>query len=401
MAHLPGTRSAFGRRRVTPHVCLLASKVHIRTYLVEIFEELGFVTHPCDNERAVACAHHAVPADLVVVTFPLDGSIATAALRLLASIGFDGSILLIGSARSPEMDAARRLGEALHLKILSPLNTPFRTKELADRLSTLRPFGPPPQAPVDAREAMRNGWLEVWYQPKIDPRSMLPRGAEALCRLRHPTWGIVTPACFIPAEGDPHCRQLMEFVVRRAVEDWIYFSEYWAPVEISINAPLALLDDGGFVDWLRSMLPRHPAFRRLVIEIEAADIVRDAALARRVVRQLGCDRIGISIDNVGPQWSCFAELQDAPFIEMKINRQFVHGCADDRLKHAMCSTISDVARRFGVQTVAEGVETRADLGAVRELGFDLAQGLLLAKPLVRHKFGPMLLGRHSVLPATD
>src|SRR5262249_46640013 len=158
-----------------------------------------------DDEAAVAAAHHAVPSDLVVITLPLDRGIEAAALRRLASIGFDGMVLLIGSARSRELDLTRRLGEALALKLLPPLTTPFPTRDLPDRLSVLGPFRSPPQAPVDAREAMRNGWLELWYQPKIDPRSLLPRGAEALCRLRHPTWGIVTPACFIPAADDPHC----------------------------------------------------------------------------------------------------------------------------------------------------------------------------------------------------
>jgi len=71
-----------------------------------------------------------------------------------------------------------------------------------------RPAEAPQSPPIDAAEAVRAGWLELWYQPIISTRTLMVQEAEGLIRLRHPTWGIVPPAYFIPDDGDPHFREL-------------------------------------------------------------------------------------------------------------------------------------------------------------------------------------------------
>jgi EAL domain-containing protein (putative c-di-GMP-specific phosphodiesterase class I) len=70
-----------------------------------------------------------------------------------------------------------------------------------------------------------------------------------------------------------------------------------------------------------------------------------------------------------------------PFSEIKVGRQFVSGCASDKLRRALCRTIVEVARRFGARSVAVGVETRDDLAAVQEIGFDIAQGFFFGRPM--------------------
>jgi FOG: EAL domain len=78
-------------------------------------------------------------------------------------------------------------------------------------------------------EALKAGWLELWYQQKINVRTLAPSGAEALVRMRHPAWGVVPPAYFIQDDKDPHFRNLSEFVIGRAVEDWRYLLEQQGP----------------------------------------------------------------------------------------------------------------------------------------------------------------------------
>ena len=110
--------------------------------------------------------------------------------------------------------------------MLPLLPTPFRTAELKERVAPLLPTEPPPPLPVDFVEALGSNWLELWYHPKIDPRAHRPLGVEALIRLRHPSWGIVPPAHFLPQQGDPHFRALSDFVVMKAMADWSYFASY-------------------------------------------------------------------------------------------------------------------------------------------------------------------------------
>jgi EAL domain-containing protein (putative c-di-GMP-specific phosphodiesterase class I) len=80
------------------------------------------------------------------------------------------------------------------------------------------------------------------------------------------------------------------------------------------------------------------------------------------------------------------DLDKIPFIKLKADRHFVTGSGSDRLKRTVCRHIVELAQRYGVRTVAEGVESRADLVAANELGFDLVQGYLFGKPMPLKKF---------------
>jgi len=73
---------------------------------------------------------------------------------------------------------------------------------------------------IDATEALDAGWLELWYQPKFNARTLQLCGVEALIRVRHPSWGLVPPAYFMPDRDDPCLSVLSNFVVNRAIEDW-------------------------------------------------------------------------------------------------------------------------------------------------------------------------------------
>jgi EAL domain-containing protein (putative c-di-GMP-specific phosphodiesterase class I) len=243
--------------------------------------------------------------------------------------------------------------------------------------------------PVDFVEALGNNWLELWYQPKIDPRALTMRGVEALIRLRHPMWGIVPPANFLPEKGDPHFRALSDFVVLKAMADWTNFANEGLPMEISINLPPAVLMDANFVERMRRQLPSDPRFRQLIVEIDSSEVANGTSPAPEAVRALASKGIGISIDNLGAEGSSLLGL-GFPVTELKVARTVVQGCAENRLKRALCGTILDTARRLGARTVAQGVETRADLVAVREMGFDLVQGFLFGKPMAARKFARTL-----------
>ena len=116
-----------------------------------------------------------------------------------------------------------------------------------------------------------------------------------------------------------------------------------------------------------------------------------------MARLLRFHNIGISVGELGAEWPALMELTDFPFVEIKVDRSFVTGCGDDRLKRSACRSILELADGFGARTVAEGVETRTDFIAARELGFDLIQGFFLAKPMEPHKFARKVLSRPVTL----
>jgi EAL domain-containing protein (putative c-di-GMP-specific phosphodiesterase class I)/CheY-like chemotaxis protein len=386
--------ATFGRRKVAPRVCIADGKRHIRKFLGEALEELGFITRECTQVGELSAVLDGQAPDLVIVGLSTGGIDAAGMLEALAARSFDGKVLLLGPRDSLMLAAVQELGEQRGIAMLPTLATPFDSRSLGNSVATLLPAGALPSPVIEAAEALSGGWVELWYQPKFDAHTLELCGAEALIRAHHPTWGVIAPAHFLPDKDDPFLSILSEFVIVRAVEDWRNFIQHRA-TEISINLPITFFQDPKSLATLHRQMPDHPAFQGLIIEIDAADVISNLDLAKAAARQLRFSNIAISIDDLGSEWPSLVGLEDFPFVEIKVDPQFIAGCANDRLKQKVCRQILDLADGFGARTVAEGVKTQADFFTVRDMGFDLVQCALLAKPMTAQKFALTAL-RHPV-----
>ena len=236
----------------------------------------------------------------------------------------------------------------------------------------------------EVAKALGAGWLELWYQPKIGSQALDLRGAEALIRMRHPLLGIVPPAGFMPQMGQQFLPALSQFVIAQAVADWRFFLGEQRPLDLSINLPISFLDDPAAFEFLCRQLPDHPAFEGLILEVDGSEISRDLSAARDFAKQARLRKVAISVDRLGDEWTALLQLRDFPFVEIKIEPELVAGCAHDRAKRTLCRHIVRAASQFGARTV--GVETYADFVTARELGFDMIQGFLFAKPMGAQSF---------------
>ncbi|HZP09882.1 MAG TPA: EAL domain-containing protein [Methyloceanibacter sp.] len=347
--------------------------------------EYGFTVYECVELGELRAALEAGPPDLVVLGMTAGGIVAGEILRLLATEGFAGRILPVAPRGSGAIEVIQELAEEFRITLLPPLLMPFGREGVRDSIAFLLPeasSGPL----VDMSEAVRGGWLELWYQPKIDTQAITMRGAEGLLRVRHPVWGVVPTAYVVAEDGDPRSGPVSELVISRAVADWHHFFLERGPIELAVNLPIAFLQDPERVKDLHRKLPDHTAFQGLIIESNGTDIVRNLALAKDVARALRDHKVAISIDDLGAEWLALTGLREFPFVEVKVDRKFVTGCGTDRLKQAMCRRIVDLAHGYGARTVAEGVETWGDFIAAREIGFDLVQGFLFAKPMSAEEF---------------
>ncbi|SHK81174.1 response regulator receiver modulated diguanylate phosphodiesterase [Bradyrhizobium lablabi] len=383
LAERPAT---FGRRKIAPRVCVVDAKRHLRAFLTDVLEDLGFVTSECAKDGDLGAILETQLPDLIVIGLSVDGIEAGKILEVLVRREFCGKVLAIGARESIIVKAVQQVGEEYGLVMLPPVTTPFAAGTLRERVAMLVPEEPAPSPAVHVEEALHAGWLELWYQPKIDARTLVRCGAEALVRMRHPTWGVVPPAYFIPENDDPDFLRLSEFVINRAIEDWHHLLEQQGATDISINLPVSFLKNPDAVRDLCHRVPAHPAFGGLLIEISSAEAIHNLDLLIDVARELRLHNIAVSIDDLGTDWPALMELRTFPFVELKVDRQFVTGCASDRLKRTVCRRIIELAKGYGVRVVAEGVETRADFVAANELGFDLVQGYLFGKPMGLKKF---------------
>ncbi|MGY8665913.1 EAL domain-containing response regulator [Bradyrhizobium sp. UFLA05-109] len=394
LGELAGRKTVtFGRRKVTPRACVADGKRHLRAFMSEVLEDLGFVTSECGNADELRGLLATELPDLILLGIAVDGIEPGRFLEILVREEFGGKVLAVGARESIIVKAVQQVGEEYGLAMLPPLTTPFAAETLRDRIAMLLPDEPAPSPAVHVGEALHAGWLELWYQPKIDARTLIRCGAEALVRMRHPTWGVVPPAYFIPEERDPHFRELSEFVIERVLQDWHYLVERQSPVDLSINLPASFLREGQAVRDLCRRMPTHPAFGGLTIEIESAEVIRDLDLLLDVASEVRFHNIGLAIDNVGTNWPELMGLDRFPFVKLKADRHFVTGSSNDALKRTVCRHIVELARDYGARSVAEGIESRADLVAANEIGFDLVQGYLFGKPMPLKKFARSALTR--------
>jgi len=384
----------FGRRRAPPRVCVIDHKPHVRAFLAGMLEDLGFVACDCGASELKKVMNEFVP-DLVVLG-PFNGKYEVGLLlESLRYIGFSGRVMLFGGRNSLDLFEAQETAERIGFAVLPPLGTPFRDETLRENVGCFLPIPPPPDIPVDAEEALGKGWLELWYQPKIDPRSLTTQGAEAIVRVRHPNWGLISPSYYVPGTSDPYFRRLSQFVIMRAMADATSLAAANRPIDISVNLPVPALDDLEFVDQVLRAVPEYAGKLNFQIEVHCVDIVDDLPRMQRIAAQLALRNIGICIDNIGSEGAVLGGRSDLPVTEMKVASKYVRGCADDRIKQAVCEEIIATARKSGARSVAEGVDTQSDYLAARALGFGLLQGGLFAKPMVMAKFERLILGRRS------
>jgi EAL domain-containing protein (putative c-di-GMP-specific phosphodiesterase class I) len=378
-------------RRKT-HVCILDAQQQMRTFLADTLEELGFVTCECAHLAELPAVLASRLPDVVVIGSSAGGIEACEIVELLAADDFDGHVLMLGSRVSPMVAAVRELGKRLGLSMLPLLATPFGRDDVRDCIAALVPSALTPIYRANTCEALAAAPLDLLYQPKIDTRTLALSGAEALMRPPYP------PPAHVLSDGTRRLGPVPELVIEQAIGDWRHFAARYGHFEIAINLPIAFVRDPEVVKKLCQHMPDQSALGGLIVEIDAAEAVRNLRPVKDVARRFRDRPFAVSIDNVGMEWPLLSQIDEFPFVEIKVARQFVIGCAGDRCKQTMCRRIIDLADAVGARSVAEGVESRSDLVAVLEMGFSLAQGSLLAAPMSAKTFTRTVLGRRAPWP---
>jgi EAL domain-containing protein (putative c-di-GMP-specific phosphodiesterase class I) len=369
-------------------VYVLDDEPKVRLSIVHLLAGCGYEPYAFAEPRQMLAELMQTPASIIILDLALGRSDAIDVMRRLAEQKFGGKILLISGRDEATLGEIERVGTRKGLSMLPSLRKPFRTSELKSRLRAqalmaepqpgLRPIN---TTSVDIVEAIASGWLELWYQPKIDLRSFLVCGAEALLRGRHPDHGTLTPAKLIPPAGSPLHRTLAGFVIRRVAMDWQYFAARGVRWKPAINLPVSVISASDFTRTLREQLPTDPRFPGLIIEVTEDEVITSPDWISEVCTQLKLYGVGISIDDFGTAHSSLSRLLDLPCVELKLDRTFVSDCASNRTKHALCRTVIDLAHRVGGQVCAEGLETVEDMSAIVRMGCDTAQGYIFAKPM--------------------
>lgn len=319
-------------------------------------------------------------------------------IRILGQTSYRGAVQLI-SGKDPELvGAIKAIGEKHGLKMLEPLQKPFRSEHLrrifegpAIRVAEEAPAEPsttpvpakqradaPPQ--IDLEEALACHWLDVAYQPKVDLVRNRVIGAEGLARVNHPHHGLLGPASFLPGASESALRGLTTFVVRKALRDWDVLAAAGCHLKLAINAPIQMLLDPSLTEVVRET-PAGKDWPGLIVEVTESEAVQELDLLFEAATQLRIYNVSLAIDDFGSGYSSFARLKQLPFSELKLDRSFVQNCANDALNAGICRSIVELASAHGATSVAEGVETAHDWTALVRMGCEVGQGYYFGRPM--------------------
>jgi len=234
------------------------------------------------------------------------------------------------------------------------------------------------------RQAIDGGELLLHYQPQIDAVSGRVIGVEALVRWQHPGRGLVSPAKFIPlAEETGLIEPLGQWVLETACGQlWALARRGGHKPRMAVNLSARQLRQEDLVDRVRELLARYDIGEgELELEITESVAMENPDVTIGILRQLRSLGVDLAIDDFGTGYSSLAYLKLLPIQRLKLDRSFVSEIETDHNDAIICSATIALAHSLGLEVVAEGVETEAQLTYLRYLGCDIIQGYYFSKPL--------------------
>jgi diguanylate cyclase (GGDEF)-like protein len=237
----------------------------------------------------------------------------------------------------------------------------------------------------DLREAVVRDELRVVYQPVVHLASNTIVGVEALLRWDHPTRGMIPPVEFIPlAETNGAILDIGDWVMKESLRQLRLWDQSSPDhrLHISVNVSPRQLNDPEFVARVAEMLSSSELDPgRVTLEITEAAFGEDAERMIERLHELKLLGVLLAIDDFGTEYSSLSKLRQLPVDVLKIDKSFVDGIAQDPRERAFTAAIVSLAASLGKGTVAEGIETEGQYAQLLDLGVELGQGYLFARPV--------------------
>ena len=226
-----------------------------------------------------------------------------------------------------------------------------------------------------------NGEFTAWYQPQFSARTMELTGVEALVRWKHPSKGLLAPDKFLRIADEINVVQTLDrIVLETALRDKMRWTAHGIAVpKVSVNVSARRLHDGSLLESLAGLHIRPGELSFELVEsifLDESEDVVSQNLER--IKALGID---IEIDDFGTGHTSIVSLLKLKPKRLKIDRQLVQPIIGSSRERTLVSSIIEIARSLGVETVAEGVETAAHAELLRDLGCDILQGYAFSRPL--------------------
>lgn len=373
-------------------VLVVDDKKFMRTMVVRVLEAIG-VTHvveAANGAEAVAAIRSAAPritlmfCDLIMPD--MDG---VEAVRHIAALPDPPALVFLSGANPALLATAAAAASARGLNVLGTIQKPISV----DAVRSVLAGGPPlPKgraanaydvSVAEIEAAVRENQFVLHFQPKVNVVSGNVEGFESLVRWNHPRHGLVPPGAFIgQAEQHRLIGPLTSAIFALAVRQSADWARSGLATRVSVNVSSKMLNDLKLPDRFAGEAAAHGiATDRIVLEVTESGVFENEADGLEILARLHMKGFPLSIDDFGTGYSSMDQLRRIPFSELKIDRAFVNGAAQNRKARAILESSATLAASLGLKVVAEGAETDDDIDLLRKTGVSVVQGFVISRPL--------------------
>ena len=327
------------------------------------------------------------PPDVVLVDLDMPGMDGIEFIGHVAQRRLARAVALVSALDPALLNTVQTMARAYGLFVLGSVEKPLTSDKLLAVLGKYEEHqgevGEDEIVEISAdeiRAALAAGEVQPWFQPQVEFGNGKVIGVEALARWCRRDGRVVPPRHFVPvAERSGLADALTETMLVEACRWKRRWDQAGMRLRLSVNVSPATLHDPAAADHYQRLVQElgvDPS--EVVLEITESLVMADAARGLGVLARLRLKGFGLSIDDFGTGYSSLAQLSQVPFTELKIDQGFVVGVHAQPRKRAVVEASLDLARKLGLETVAEGVETTEDWQVLAGLGCDAAQGYLIS-----------------------
>lgn len=371
-------------------------------YLLNVFSEVGGfkVDTVWSGDEALECLTRR-EYDLLLTDLLMPVMDGVQLIQKIAALKKRPALALMSASSRRMLISAGLVAKNLGMSVVGLISKPVEfsaVMRLKERMAIFRTRGVTDPAlaieldPLSTLQAIENGQIQAWFQPKKSLHNGNILSAEALVRWLHPELGVLLPKDFLPLlinQGlEERLLWLMLEQTLRAQRQWC--DQGW-DIPVSINLPTHLLDNHELADRLRDYVVADGGDpRSIVFELMESSVTEELSNYYAGACRLRMMGFGLAQDDFGRGFSSYFNLVSTPFSELKIDRSLVHGCVENENLTSALRSLVELSRKLGLTVVAEGVETQAELAFLRSIGCDQAQGFLICGAVSPADFGTLL-----------
>ena len=329
------------------------------------------------------------PIDVIISDLDMPGMDGMEFIRHIGEARSHASVIVASALDRSLVASVEAMARAYEVNLLGAMEKPATAKKLQALLDRFAPSvsstraAPETVSAGEIANALQNGEIEPFFQPKVDMVTGRVKGAEANARWRHGSRGVIGPAAFIPVLEASHLIDPMtEMVLRSAAKACRRWREAGSDGTVSVNLSTSMLSDTGLADRMRIIVEDEGVeSQHVTFEVTESAAAGNLGKALENLSRLRMKGFGLSIDDYGTGYSSMERLARIPFTELKIDKSFVQKAQGDASNRAILESCLEMAQKLRIVAVAEGVETQAQWNLLRDSGCHQAQGYFIAKPM--------------------